>query len=321
MSLTAAQCKTYRSEEVSDTSTNGGAQSWNESVSGVEENVWPNLEESEQTSGGIWYRKVFWRADSPNDDPAYDVRAWLKGPTDADDILYFWPTTHASIQGDITGSERLYGAGNLKTDVSSGITIVVTVEDASNLIFYDGDKIYLSDSTKTRVYEITGTPSIAGSDVTITLTTSIVESWAAADTIVASVYEAGTVGPSLDNVVKTTTSGTLTESSIVVHSQGVEEEDLELTFSSSIAFDVTMGGVSIGSGTTGSDFTGVNPANSENVLTIPSSAWGGTWAIGETVDGDLHSPTVPRWEKRIVPASVTPLASNSRTIRHSFQTA
>lgn len=322
MSLQTTEWKTYKSAVISDTSANGGEQSWNESVSDVEENVFPDLEEDEQTSGGTWYRKLFARAQSPNDDKGYRCRFWLAAPTAADDLLVFWPTTHASTQGDITGSERLYGAGQLKTDVSSGTTIVVTVEDwASHPIFEDGDEIYLKDSTKTRHYEISGTPSPSGNDITLTLSTSIAESWAAADTYVASIYDAGIVEPSIGTVVKTTSSGTFDEAQVVPYSIGSYEGTITLTFTSATAFDADIDGTGIGSGNISADFEPTNTDTSTAYLKIPSSAWGGTWANGETVEIPLHPPAVPRWEKRVVPASVSPLEANEREIRISYKTA
>jgi hypothetical protein len=316
--------KSYHAAEVSAAGTNGGVQSWNEIASGVEDALFPLLEEADLTSGITQYRKVFARNDS--DDVAYNARVWLSsGPTAGDDRVRWWPTDHDSVQSGITGSERRYGAADLKTDVSSGTTIVVTLEEtADSVLFQDGDLIYLYDATSAqlRAYTISGSPSPSGYDLTITLSSAITESWTAANTIVASVYEPGDLETSIDNVVKTTTSGTLDEAQIVVHGAGVEEEELEVIFSSATAFDVTMGGTAIGSGTVAGDFTGTNPDHgSANVVTIPSSAWGGTWAAAETVTGDLHIAGFPRWEERIVPAGATAPTGNIADIAISYQYA
>jgi hypothetical protein len=317
--------KSYYSAEVSSEDTNGGEQSWNEIPSGVEDALFPLLEESDLISGVTQYRKVFARNDS--DDVPYNARMWLSsGPTAGGDRVRMWPATAwDDTQGDLTGSERKYGAADLKNDVSSGTTIVVTLQDTGFADLYqDGDLIYLYDSSipQLATYTISGAPSLAGYDLTITLTSAIIESWTAANTIVASVYESGNLAPTIDNVVKTTTSGTLDEGQIVVHGAGVEEEELEVTFSSPTAFDVTMGGTAIGSGTVSGDFTGTNPDNgSANVVTIPSSAWGGTWAVGETVTGDLHVPGIALWEERIVPAGATAPSGNIADVAISYQYA
>ena len=322
MALASTDWKDYKSTTVDETSSNGGPQSWTQIVSGLAENLFPALTEAEQTAGGTWYRKLFRRAQSSTDAPGYSTYTFVKAPTDADDILVFFVADDDWTQGDVTGSERVYGAGSLESDVSSGTTIVVTVEDWSSYeIFADTDKIVLWDGTKERIYTVSGAPSPSGDDITLTLSTAISESWSASNTYVASMYSGGTVEPTIDNVVETTSAGTWDESAIVPHSVGSYEGTVTLTFTSATAFDADIDGTSIGSGNVSSDFEPVNSDTSTKYFTIPSSSWGGTWASAETVEFDLHPPVLIFALLRYVPAGVSPEAGNTATLRTLFQTS
>ena len=128
-------------------------------------------------------------------------------------IFYFRGGTQRNTQGDLTGSERIYGAGTLKTTVTAGgSTLVVTVEDASLTgIFQNGDKIRVTDkATPTsgtgneEELTISGAPVVSGLDVTITTSTTLANGYTAGLTYISSVYYPSTdLAGVVDNWVET----------------------------------------------------------------------------------------------------------------------
>ena len=83
-------------------------------------------------AGSTKRRKIFLRNTNDADETLFAPSVRLHAPTVGDDWVYFHVGTQRDTQDDITGSERKYGAGVLKTTVTAGgSTLVVYVEDSS----------------------------------------------------------------------------------------------------------------------------------------------------------------------------------------------
>ena len=147
MTILAAELKAYYPTTISDASGNGGRISFNPVTSSALQNVFPHVFRAERLAGSTKHRKLFFRSANDADETLYAPSLRLHAPTPGEDYVYFRVGTQRNTQGDLTGSERKYGVGTLKTTVTAGgSTLVVTVENAALTgIFQNGDKIRITD--------------------------------------------------------------------------------------------------------------------------------------------------------------------------------
>lgn len=338
MTILAAELKAFYPATISDATGNGGRITANAITSAALQNVFPHVFAAERAAGSTKHRKLFLRAVNDADETLYAPSVRFHAPTPGADWCYFRVGTQRNTQGDLTGSERKYGAGVLKTTVTAGgSTLVVYVEDASLTgIFQNGDTIRITDKatpTSTTGNEeelvISGAPSVSGTEVTITTTTTLTNGYtggtlAAPVTYVASVYKpVADLGCSVDNWVETG-AGTYDETTypVITDNIGTVEQTWTLTFSDTTNYTVvgdTIG--SVGSGTVGADFAPTNPAVSKPYFTLESAGWGGTWATGNTIVWQTHPNAIPIWETRVVPAGAGSMAGNGVTLVFEGETA
>lgn len=318
----------YRSTGVTDVAaTNGGRMSANRVISGVKNNLLPDIGRAERTSGGRTLRKEFCKFANDDDLDALSVRLWQDRPTAGDDYVCWYPGTQRNFQADLTGSERKYGCANLSANASAGSsTIVVTVEHADlTSIFQAGDVIWISDKASATAVSgneefrtISGAPVVVGLQVTITTSTPLGRDYTtAASARAATVYEAGTVAASVDNWVETSTLGTYDESAspVAVDSIGTVEQTWTLTFTDATHFTLTGDTLgAVGTGSTAADFAPSNPDFTKPYFTLAASGWGGTWAALDTVVFQTHPAAVPYWVDRTTPAGAAVIASSTQTM-------
>ncbi|MCA1807445.1 MAG: hypothetical protein LC687_06335 [Actinobacteria bacterium] len=323
MAITKSEIVFYNSLNQTDDSTNGGLPDYSSiSSSGASNNTWPNVLSNERTSGSVLKRKKFFRVEDTEDLSLLNTKIFLTKPTAADDYVRWFVGTQRNTQDDLTGSERLMGVGVLETSVSSGNTIVVTVEDDSETtLFQDGDTIVIHDKSNQedvagtrKFFTIDGAPSQVGADYTITTVETIEDSFVAGDAWIATVYDAGTIETSFDNFVVTSTSGTYDESTYppILNNLGAIEQTWTIEFTSGTTFTVT--GDTVGllgtSGDTSSDYDHNNPNSGYSYFTLESAGFGGTWASGETIVFQTHPIEFAFWQDRIVPVGASSFSSN-----------
>lgn len=325
MAIQQNELKLYKSATVNDTTANGGRISANEIADAVKNNLWPDAPQAERTAGSTKYRKTFFKAASAENPPLTTPKIFIETFTPGDDAVYLFPGTQRDTQGDLTGAERVYGAGQLNANVTAGATSIdVLVEDGAALPFANGDLIRISD--KTSVDDVggneeylrlaaTGGVSYVGDVATLTLDTGVTagNSYTAAATRVAAVIEAADIQPGYDNKRISSAAGTFDDVTypIAVDSVGTVEETITVTFTSATTFDVvgdTLG--SLGSGSTGVDFTPINPDFGAAYFTMPAAAWGGTWASGDTLSFQTHPAAAPVWQKRVIPPGAASLTGD-----------
>ena len=146
MPIQSNELRFYKAVTVNDTTSNGGRLSAVEIPDGVKNNVWPDVPQGERLAGSIKLRKVFIKVANDADITLIDPRVFVETPTPGDDRVLIFPGTQTDTQGDLTGSERLYGSGWLDADVSAGTTSLdVNCEAATDTIFQDGDLVRISD--------------------------------------------------------------------------------------------------------------------------------------------------------------------------------
>lgn len=264
--------------------------------------------------------KRFVSVQNSEDRSSTSTRVYLKGVTAANDRIYFFAGTQRDIQSGLSGSEDRFGAGVLtNSQTASDTEIDVTVEDPSVIIFRDTELIVIDDGSNQQFVAIDGTPTIDGSVVTITLADALLYNFSSG-VAVASVYEAGTVSASVDNKSLTTAAGTLDLGQVTAHNIGSCEADVTITFTSSTAFtcaaNIGSSGdpVDLGSGNTSSSFAPNHPDLGEAIFTIPSAAWGGTWATSDTAEFQVHPAAIAIWGDRNAAAAVSSSDSNTVTV-------
>lgn len=338
MSIISTELLMLRSGVITDTDVNGGRMDNNSVVtSNVQNNVWPSVFKAEREAGSTKYRKTFWKVANDDDDTLFNPQCWLDAPTQADDWVMFFVGTQINTQADITGSEDCYGCGALHTNVSAAAgSVIVTLEDASLLpagadeLFRDGDTIRItnkdtpsSGAGTEEIHVISGTPSISGLDITITLVGTLAYAYNTDDntygTRIMSVYEpADVVGSYSDFVVTTAGDGDYNDSSypVIPDSLGTIEQIVTLTFTDSTNFTAAsnVSGVTLSSGNTTTEYAPSNPDLTKPYFTLEYEGFSGTYANGDTVVFATQPASVPLWGKRVVPAAASSLTGNRATM-------
>lgn len=335
MTILSTELVFYKSAVVNDTTANGGVMSNNSITSGGVQNVFSNVLSSERTSGSTKYRKLFLKVANDDDLTLIDSKFWLDDITAAEDYVCMFAATQTDTQADITGSERKYGCGTLKTTVTASATVITATVENSSLtgIFANGDQLRITDKltpTSTTGNEefvtISGVPSVSGSDVTITIAApGLVNGYTAGTgTRIMSILEAGDIECSISNWVETSTAGTFDETTypVICDNIGSIEQTWTLTFLDASNFTVVGNTVgSLAAGIRTSDYAPNNTNFTKPYFTIDTDGWGGTWAIGETVVFKTHPAAYAIWEKRVVPAGAASLSNNKVTLVISGESA
>lgn len=101
---------------------------------------------------------------------------------------------------------------------------------------------------------------------------------------------------------------------ITVPNIGSVADTFTITFTSSVAFNVS-GAISgaLTAGNTGFAYTPNNP-NGGTFFTIPSAFWSGSWTSGDTYTFTTTPSKLPMWLKEVVPAGTTHEPSNLVTL-------
>lgn len=216
-------------------------------------------------------------------------------------------------------------------NASAGATsIKVLIESASKQFFINGDTIRISNKASVTAagqeefITVSGAPTIAGSVVTIPLATPLVNSYLAADTRVANVLSAGaSLAPALTGTsVATVGSGDVTFANISLGNLGTVYDQWTLTFTSSTAFTASGARTgSVGAGNTLSDFAPANPSSGTPFFTLPTSAFTGAWAAGDTLSFTTVPASIPLFFVRIIPANTTAVSGNKFTVAIDGETA
>ena len=301
--------------------SNGGRMTATAIASGVKNNIWLDVPHSERLAGSTKHMKVFIHVANDSNRKLINPRLFVETQTPGDDAIVIFPGTFTDTQSGIAPL-RVYGAGKLSSSSLAGATsIQVNTEGAALDYFKAGDTIRVS--SKATVDDIVGTTEYAtiatggvanaGSIATLTLTAGLSNAYSNVNTKVASVYLPGDIAGAYSNVVVTSGLGTFTptESKLLVNSTGGIYEDWTITFTSATNFNC-VGSVSgsLGAGNRGSDYSPTNGALGRPYFTISSAAWGGTFAVGNTVAFRTTPAAVPLWYRRVIPAGAGSLSGN-----------
>lgn len=151
--------------------------------------------------------------------------------------------------------------------------------------------------------------SRAGNQYTIALHAQVMNAYATAATYGASCLYQAELVPSVDNVVVVSASGAFDHAGhpITAPCLGSEEETWVITFTGATTFTCAglLRGVTVGTGTTGADFSPENAATGSAYFTVPAAAFGGAWQAGDTLTFQTHRAALPVWIRQIVPAGMS----------------
>lgn len=322
--------KGYKSSVVSDSSVNGGYLSYNQIVTNVLNNVFPNVTYTERTNGINRYRKVFFKNDNSSNEALFNSHVALASQSGADDLFYLFAGTNSDTQGNVVDelnnpiTTKLYGSGVLKADVSAGVSSVTATFEASDFLIEAGDKVLITDKPSltgagTEEYLTVSSVSWVGLDATITFTTPLNGSYSSATpTYVSTMLPLGTIvgSASVDSVTSASGSVLSDTNPIVVGNQGGIDEVWTITFTSTTAFTCVGARTSFtGSGNIVSNFSINNPQTLSDCFNIPNGFWSGSWTVGDTVVFTTVSSSKGFWILEKVPAGANTYSDNSVNLR------
>lgn len=304
---------------------NGGRMATGTIVSGVKNNLFPDVPQSERAAGSTKYRKAFIHVASADNIALQSPKVFLDALTPADDYVTFYAGSQTDTQAAISGT-RPYGVGRPTAALSAAQTsFSVNCEHSSYQTtqpFRVGDKIRVADIPATggagneEIVEI-ATVGYSGAVANITTTTGLQFAYAtAANTLVSTVYEPANIIASVGSPSVTSALGTLNGALMEPRNLGGVFQNWTITFTSTTAFrlDGDTLGTSVATGDTSTTFSPNNPARSSPYFSIPAAAWGGTWAPGDTVTFQTVPAAVPVWYRRDVPASSGTLSNDAAVL-------
>lgn len=325
MTVNKADLKQFRAQTQSDDGTNGGRMSTGLVSSGVDGALLPRVTPADMAAGFSFKRKTFFANHGTT--AALGAQLYVENYTPADDEVVFFAGTQDDTQAELTGSEDVFGVGQLNADITAGASsLTVSVHDWALMPIYRNgvllrvsDKANIDAAGNTEFVRIhAATPiSAAGNVVTLPLATAIIGNYEAASTRVAAVYEYGDIEASADSAVVASAAGTYDDAGnpVVLSNKASIEEVWTLSFIDATSFTATGANIgSIGAGSINSDFAPNNPDYSLPYFTLLNAGFGGTFAPGDTLTLVTHPSAIPVWMWRQAPAGAGVAASNIATI-------
>lgn len=335
MPLSPADILFRRSANMTDTAaTNGGRMASGILNTGIKNAVFPDVRNAERLAGSDKWRKVFLHFAPMDSSQALDVHVIPWAPTIADDRVRVHAGTQTDTQATIAATPgNAYGAANANTaSLPAGSTsVAVTLESAAETIFRVGDTVYITDkdavtsSTGAEEYTTLSAVSVTGTTATLTFTAlqyAYTET-ATAKIRVASVIPLGDVLPTVAAGTLTSAAGTFDDTKVQVVPRSTIDDIWTLTFTSATAYSVSgavTGALAI-SGSISGNFSPTNVDFGGPYFTLPTTAFGGTFAPGDTATFTTHPAARGLWLRRIVPAGCTSFASDEFTLAVDCETA
>jgi hypothetical protein len=324
MSIVAAELLWYNAASISDTvpASNGGRPSQTQNVSGVKNNIFPDVSAAQRAAGVEHYRKLFIQVKNADDLSLVDPKLSIESGTPGDSHVLLYPGTWVDTEATMSG--RPYGYGTLTSAADAAdVSIDVTTEanwasmDAGDRPFQVGDIIRIdarSDVTQTGLSEYAeiDTVSYTGTALTIGLTVGLVNSYSAG-VHVASVIEPGDLEVTYTS--KSVTGGVTYDDTtypITVPQIGGVYQVWTVTVTDHATGALSVAGDTLGAVGTGAQGVDLSPSNPNGgtYFTVDADGWGGTAATGDT----LVFTTVPAgcavWYHRIVPAGAAAISSD-----------
>lgn len=333
MPITAAEIKWFRSALISDTTPaqNGGRFTQTEIVSGVKNNIMPDVSAAQRAAGVEHYRKAFIGVRNADNLSLVDPKISIEIGTPGDSYYLLHPGTMTDTQATMTG--RPYGYGTLASSASANATSISVTSEAdfsamSVKPFQAGDTIRIDARANVAAagnseYAEIDAISYDGDELTITLAAGLTNGYAAG-VKVASVIEPADIAAAYADL--DTTGGVTfndTAHPPVVPSLGGIHQTWTITVTDHLTGALSVVGDTVGSVGTGSTGVNLSPSNPQGgvYFTLPAAGWGGTPETGNTLVFTTLPAATAIWYHRIVPAGAAPISSDPVSVCVEGETA
>ena len=319
MAIIANEIKRYKATTNNDTTSNGGRMSTNLIVSGVRNAVFPNVGDTERTSGVTRWRKIFIKIANDDDLTFYNSKVHMTKTSNADDYFSICEGGHDDVYSDLS-SPRMYGVGVLESAVTAGDSeITVTIENTAMAIFNTSSAdnvIWIGDGTNNEYFE---NVSASKTDTTVTLTLNtgdvLANSYSTSDTYVASCIDTGDIAANFNSVDITSIAGTFDSSTypIVLDNIGTVYDEWTLEFTNATTYTITGAneGLLSSGGNTSGNASPINSNFAKKYMTIDYRAFGGNYVAGDTIEFTTYPAAISIWYKEVVPAGAVSAANNT----------
>jgi len=306
----------YKSVIVSDAGANGGRMSYTQVTSGILNNLFPNVSQSERTDGATKYRKFFFKNKNAAGETAANSRIWISKRSTGGDYFRLKAGTNTDIQSMADDYTNWLGSGYLYNAIGTDATRMDVVFDTNNGV-YNSSLIRISDNSgKEEFLTVKGSGGVSwnGSIATILTTTCFRSGYPASqDVLISAVIDFGDLVASTDNWSESREIYNESSYPVEVNNVGTIEESWTLTFSSGTAFTVSGANTGlISGGVIGSDYSPVNPnvGTGDYYFTIRAAGWSSP-QIGDTITFQTHHAAASVWISENVPA-LTASRTNSQ---------
>ena len=324
--IITGEVKQYKSSVVNDLSSNGGGMSDLPILTGIKNNVFPDVPQSDLVAGVTQLRKVFHKIENDDDEALYLAQFCLIVVPPGDDEVSLIEGTLSNTQGDLTGSEDEYGIGDLSGDVSAGgSVIVVDVKTASKVFFRTAGTIFIYNGVNYEYFEnVTVVQNVTQYTITLDSGDILGYDFDADDTVIAAVVDYGDIITSYTlnqaGVVSVAEYDDTTYP-VVLDNIGTNEQTFTITILSGGATFSCVGSL-IGSLANGDMLLDYEPSHAKFIkpyFSIDKSGWGVDWAEGDVLVLTTHPATAPIWRKRVVPAGAASYSSDGYKVRMRAQ--
>lgn len=308
-------------------SQNGGRMSSSQLISGVKNNLFPDVSQSERANGSVKWRKAFIHLHSAQDTALLNAKVFLDAFTPAGDFVTLHPGTQNDTEDQVTA--RSYGIGTLKEAVASGATILYVEgehpgEYASLQPFRVGDLVRIADRPSTsgsgnEEWHMLSNVTYNSGAIELELAAPLANAYAIANTLICSVITLPSVSGSWSNFTVMSASGnfdTATVSNFMAHNKGAIEQDWTLTFSGPNGFSVSgnLIGPLPAPGSINADYAPISPATGTPYFTLRAAGWSGGFSVNDTITFRTSPAAIPLWYRRRVPPGTYSLANDFASV-------
>ena len=266
----------------------------------------PEVTPADRTGGDTKWRKIFPMIRDSEEGYVTDARQFLREdiPVGDDAQVYIRQGNWNDIETGQLGT-RDFGVGFLAANANAAATTAtITIKDGTigASLFQAGDTVVVRDATNEEYLILASNATMAGNDATLNFTTGLVNSYVNGTSWIAGCINYGTIR-SVMTAPTISGSGTLDQAQVTINNTGARFQIWTLTFTDATNF--TASGDTIGAITGGAINTTYSPTDpnlSQPYFTIPTGAWGGTFAASDTVTFTTMPCGTPLWVKRVIPA-------------------
>jgi hypothetical protein len=310
---------TYPSISIVDGDANGGRMNHLIELPNNAVGVFPDILEAQRLDGRIGTnaltQKVFRCVRNAENKTYTDALLYLGFPFDAaGHVLEITPATHTSVWSDVK-SLRRYGVGNLSNapafnGATGKTTIVVQTAGSGFNHFQVNDEIIITnqlsttDSTGTMEVLTIESATYVGTECTIIVNGRLrynyqptrLSGGVTINTRVASCAPMGDVKCGFSASANSSAAGTFDPSKILARNMGAKHQTITVQFNSATTFTAISNQSEIGSSVvSGSVAATWEPQDNfgQPMLSVPSEAWGGTWASGDSIQIHITPPAMP----------------------------